>query len=274
MAGRRQQIRIKRPLKKLVPYLLQAKEQNMNEADTVRRVTKVLEDALGYDPLVEISREAQLKGKYLDLLIKVDDVARLTVEAKRAGIKLRDRHIDQAYTYASTNNIPWVLLTNGVVWNLYHLTFEEGIEYERAFSVDFSKHDLDAAADKLVLLHRENVRKGGLEDFWECQIALSWPSIAKALFQEDVLRRIRREIRRTAGILIDTEDLSERLREMMSPEVRETIGQVKVRKRTRRRKTTGREDDLCEPESAATTKAQADAGDRPSGPPAKDSSQL
>lgn len=98
-------MRIKRPLRKMVPYLLQAKEQNMNEADTVRRVTKVLEDVLGYDPLVEISREAQLKGKYLDLLIKVDDVAKFIVEVKRAGIKLRDRHIDQAYTYASTNNL-------------------------------------------------------------------------------------------------------------------------------------------------------------------------
>ena len=246
----------------------------MNEADTVRRVTKVLEDVLGYDPLAEISREAQLKGKYLDILIKVDDVAKLIVEVKRAGIKLRDRHIDQAYTYASTNNIPWVLLTNGVVWNLYHLTFEEGIEYEKAFSLDFSKLDLDAAADKLALLHRENVLKGGLEDFWECQIALSWPSIAKALFQEDVLRRIRREIRHTAGILIDTEDLSERLREMMSPEVRETIGQVKVRKRTRRRKAPDREQDRCLHESGTTTETRTNANYVPPNPTVKDSSQL
>lgn len=251
---------IKRPLRKMVPYLLQAKEQNMNEADTVRRVTKVLEDVLGYDPLVEISREAQLKGKYLDLLIKVNDVAKFIVEVKRAGIKLRDRHIDQAYTYASTNNLPWILLTNGVVWNLYHLTFEEGIEYERAFSVDFSKLDLDAASDKLVLLHRENVRKGGLESYWECQIALSWPSIAKALFQEDVLRRIRREIRHTAGILIDTEDLSERLREMMSPEVRETIGQVRVRKKSRRKKIRGQTRDKSVSEPAERTETLEDTG--------------
>lgn len=246
----------------------------MNEADTVRRVTKVLEDALGYDPMLEIGREAQLKGKYLDLLIKVDDVARLIVEVKRAGIKLRDRHIDQAYTYASTNNIPWVLLTNGVVWNLYHLTFEEGIEYERAFSLDFSKLDLEAAADKLALLHRENVRKGGLEDFWECQIALSWPSIAKALFQEDVLRRIRREIRRTAGILIDTEDLSERLREMMSPEVRETIGQVKVRKRSRRRKIQDQERSPRLPESTTAPGTQGNVSNMSPVPPVKDTSQL
>lgn len=246
----------------------------MNEADTVRRVTKVLEDVLGYDPLAEISREAQLKGKYLDILIKVDDVAKLIVEVKRAGIKLRDRHIDQAYTYASTNNIPWVLLTNGVVWNLYHLTFEEGIEYEKAFSLDFSKLDLDTAADKLALLHRENVRRGGMEDFWECQIALSWPSIAKALFREDVLRRIRREIRHTAGILIDTEDLAERLREMMSPEVRETIGQVKVRKRIRRRKAPSKEQDRCSGEPVASAETLEKASDLTSGPPEKDSSQL
>jgi hypothetical protein len=53
------------------------------------------------------------------------------IEAKSAATTLRDRHIDQAESYAAKDNIRWVLLTNGVVWSLYHLTFEEGIESTR-----------------------------------------------------------------------------------------------------------------------------------------------
>src|SRR5437867_4244805 len=125
---------ISKALKHYVPILLQAQRDNMNEADTVQRLVKVFEDVLGYDSLSEISREAEVKNKYVDVTLKIDGVVRLLVEAKAAGVVLRDRHIDQAQAYASRNNFQWVLLTNCVTWNLYHLTFEEGIEYERAFS--------------------------------------------------------------------------------------------------------------------------------------------
>jgi hypothetical protein len=120
---------ISRPLKKFLPHLLQAQCDNLNEADTVQRLIKVFEEVLGYDSLTEISRETQ--NKYVDVALKVDGVTRLLVEAKAAGVTLRDRHIEQAQSYASRNNCQWVLLTNGVVWQLYHLTIEEGIEYER-----------------------------------------------------------------------------------------------------------------------------------------------
>jgi hypothetical protein len=249
---RRATVSVRNAVRKLHPYLLQAREQNMNEADTVRRISKVFEDALGYDPLTEVSREAQSKGKYLDLLMKIDDVPRLIVEVKRAGVKLRDRHIEQSYYYASTSNLPWVLLTNGVEWNLYHLTFEEGIEYEKAFSVDLSRDDINEVGDKLSLLHRDFIKKGGLEEWWEKQIAMQWPSIARALFHDEVLSRIRREIRRDAGVLIDPEDLAERLYQMFSQEVREEIGQPRIRRRRRSRQ--AREKEL--PDSSATSEVQ------------------
>ncbi len=38
---------VRKPLKKFVPYLLAARDQNVNEADIVVRLIKVLEDALG-----------------------------------------------------------------------------------------------------------------------------------------------------------------------------------------------------------------------------------
>jgi hypothetical protein len=63
---------IRKPLKKFLPHLLKAKEENLNEADTVYRIVKVLEDVLGYNHLTEITREMQIKDRFVDLTVKID----------------------------------------------------------------------------------------------------------------------------------------------------------------------------------------------------------
>jgi len=222
-------IDIKRPLKKFIPHLVSARDQNLNEADIVVRLIKVLEDVLGYDGLQEITREMNVKDKFVDLAVKIDGTVRFLIEAKSAGTELRDRHIEQAERYAAENNIRWVLLTNGTVWNLYHLTFEEGIEYARAFSVDIAM-ELDKCAECIGLLHRTNVRKGGLDEFWAHRVALGPASIGRALFHENTLRLMRREIRRKEGLTVDEEDLAKALHEMISVEAREVLGPMKIRR--------------------------------------------
>ncbi len=220
---------VRKPLKKFIPHLIAARDQNLNEADTVQRLVKVLEGVLGYDCLGEITREMQVKDKYVDLAVKIDGTVKFLIEAKSAGTELRDRHIDQAQHYAAENNIHWVLLTNGIVWNLYHLTFDEGIEYARAFSVDVTG-DVDQCAECIGLLHRTSVRKNGLEDFWAHRVALSPVSICRALFHEDALRLLRREIRKKEGLGVDEEDLAKAIHDMLSVEARELIGPMKIRR--------------------------------------------
>lgn len=226
---------IRKPLKKYLPHLLKAAEDNLNEADTVQRLIKVFEDVLGYDALEEISREASVKDKFVDVALKVDGTTRVLVEAKSAATTLRDRHIEQAQSYAANSNIRWVLLTNGVAWNLYHLTFEEGIEATLAFSIDLSHGEVvDEAAERLALLHRQSVKKGDLDEYWDHRVALGAASIGRALFTEECLRFIRREIRRREGVLIDEEDLAKAIHEMLCGEAREQIGPLKIRRRARR----------------------------------------
>lgn len=222
---------IQKPLKKILPHLLQARESSLNEADTVQRVVRMFEDVLGYNIMSEITRESAIKGGYVDLALKVDGTVRLLVEVKAAGLTLRDRHIEQAERYAAEGNIRWVILTNGVNWNLYHLSFEEGIEYEKAFEVDLSADPFDKSCETLSLLHRKGVGKRALEDFWEHRAALSPVSIGKSLFADDVLDLVRRSIRRNEGVNIDQEDLANAIHQMLSTEARELIGPVRVRRR-------------------------------------------
>lgn len=258
-------IDIQKPLKKFLPHLLKAREDNLNEADTLLRIIKVFELVLDYDPMAEISREAQVRDKYVDLAIKLDGTVRLLVEAKSAATVLRDRHIDQAQHYAAEGNIRWVILTNGVVWNLYHLSFEEGVEYIRAFTIDLSTDPIDKAAELLGLLHRQAVKKGLLDEYWEHRAALNPESIGRALFTEETLKFIRREIRRREGILIDQEDLGNAIHDMLSTEAREQIGPLKIRRRAKSRArpvsaggpgSTGSEND-------SSPKPHADPGHKP-----------
>jgi len=172
-----------------------------------------------------------VKDKYVDLALKIDDTIRLLVEAKSAGTPLRDRHIEQAKAYAAEANIRWVVLTNGVTWNLYHLEFDEGLEYARVFTVDLSTDPIEKVAEHLGLLHRQSIRRGEHEDFWKRHAALDAQSLGKALYTESVLRLIRREIRKREGILVDEEDLAVAIHAMFSPEAREKIGPVKIRRR-------------------------------------------
>jgi predicted type IV restriction endonuclease len=223
---------IRKPLKKYLPHLLKAQADNLNEADTVQRLIKVFEDVFGFDALEDITRETAVKERFCDVGLKVDGTLRILVEAKSAGTELRDRHTEQAQNYAAHANVPWVLLTNGVQWHLYHLTFGDGIEAVLAFSVDLGDGDVSEKDEELLsLLHRQSIKKSALEDYWGHRAALSPASIGRALFTEEALRFIRREIRRREGIAIDEEDLAAALHEMFTVEAREQLGPLKIRRK-------------------------------------------
>jgi predicted type IV restriction endonuclease len=170
------------------------------------------------------------------LAIRLDGQIRLLIEAKSADTTLRMRHLDQAELYAAEGNHPWAVLTNGVVWHLYHLTFDDGVEYENVFEVDLAEGDLDHAAEKLGLLHRSAILKGEHEDYLRQRQALGPQSLARALFSYDVLARIRRHVRKREGLLLDVEDVAAGFRQMFSAEARERIGVIRVQRKKRAKK--------------------------------------
>jgi predicted type IV restriction endonuclease len=221
-------INIVRDLRKYLPFLLKAREDKLNEADTSQRIIEVFKNVLGYDTMTEITCEMEVRSKYADIAIKIDSVVKLFVEVKAADTVLRDRHIDQSEVYAAKGNVPWVLLTNGIDWSLYHLTFDDGLEYERVFAVTLSKESVAKDAEMIGLLHRSAIRSGEHEAYWKQVSALSPESIGRALFREDVMRLMRRTIRHKEGTLIDIEDLASAIHSLFTAEAKEQIGPPKV----------------------------------------------
>lgn len=257
---------IRKPLKEFAHHFLEARERHATEGDTVALLCKFFEDVLGYDPIADIGHELKVKGnKRVDLTLKVDTVVRHLVEAKAANEKLRDNHIDQAYGYASQNNFNWMILTNGVDWNLYHLTIDDGVNYEIAFKVSIAPETLDDAAEKLALLHKKAVKKDELEEWWERYSAIRPVSIGKALFQECVLKLLRTEVHRETGLLFHCEDLANALHEMLSQDARDEIGPLKIHHHRASAKRAISRDQAASDGPAAVTTPVASKGVAPGG---------
>lgn len=230
-------------LKRFATAFREARERGANESDTVMYLVKFFEDVLGYDSLRgEISKELAIKDRYCDLALKIDGEVRILVEAKAAGLKgLTEKHIEQAENYASRGGITWVLLTNGIEWRMFHVTFAEGegIAHEVAFEANLIEEvesDADGLWLRMGLLSRASVKKKELEDYWSERKALSPASVVKVLFHEDVLALVRRELNRVAPARLDMDDVFKAVRDVLSKEALADAGDLGITKKRKKRK--------------------------------------
>ena len=178
-----------------------------------------------------------MKDRNVDYAIKVDGKVLFFIEVKQAGVTLKEKHVEQASNYAANAGVSWVLLSNGKNWNMYHLTFDEGIQIDLAWSVDILEGDIKDACAKLSMLHKKNIAKGELDEYFDKLKILSPKSIVQAIFHENTLRLIRAHLKKTFGVKIDEQELADKIKDMISKESWELIGDVKIiRKRKSRAK--------------------------------------
>ena len=246
-----------------------ARDRGANESDTVMYLVKFFEDVLGYDSLKgEISKELSIKDRYCDIALKIDGTVRLLVEAKAAGLRsLADKHIEQAENYAARAGVCWVLLASGVEWRLYHLTFNEGegIAHDIAFELnllDELEKDPEAAWAKLEMLSRAAIKKNALEDFWQQRKALSPASVVRVLFEEEVLKLVRRYLRKDSEAMLDVQDVFKAVRDVISKEALAEAGDLGIKKKRKRRRRVQRMDATTG--QAVTEEIEEDEPDEPS----------
>lgn len=209
---------IRKDFKRYAPIFQQAADQGMNEADTSLRLGKFFEEVLGYDMFLDISKEYTVKDRFVDYAIKINGKTTFFVEVKQAG------------NYAANAGVEWVILTNGTCWHLYHLTFEDGIQSDLIFSVDVSKEPIDDAATKLSLLHKKSVEKGEHLDYFNKIKTLEPKNIMQCIFHEETLCSIRKQLKKMTGVRIEEEALVSGIKQMISPDTWEKIGDIKVKR--------------------------------------------
>lgn len=212
-------------LKQFQPILASARSRDVNESDTAVIITDMLSDIFGYDKYSEVTSEHSIRGTYCDRAIKLDGEIALLIEVKAIGIELKDNHVKQAVDYAANQGVDWVVLTNGIAWRTYKISFGKPIDFELVLEFNFC--DLspksEAHLELLWLLAKEGWQKARLGDYHSQRQALSRFSLAALILSDPLLEVIRRELRRMSpGIRIEVEQIDEVLRsEVLKREVLE-----------------------------------------------------
>lgn len=205
------QKRLQDGIKKFQPILTQMRARDVSESDTGKLIVDILSELMGYDKYTEITSEHAIRGTFCDLAITFDRKIQTLIEVKAIGLELADKHVKQAVDYGANQGVEWVVLTNGIVWRVYRLTFSKPINSELILEMDLLSlsHKDAGAIEQLFLLCKEGWSKSVLGEYFVQKQALSRYYMAATLLTDTVLDCIRRELRRISpDVRIDTDAIS------------------------------------------------------------------
>lgn len=204
--------RLTQGVKRFQPILESAKSRDVGESDTVTIIKDMLAEIFGYDKYSEITSEHAIRGTYCDLATKIDGVLQLLIEVKAIGIDLKEPHVKQAVDYAANQGVDWVVLTNGIVWRVYKISFGKPIDQELVVEMDFLKasHRNVKDIEQLYLLCKEGWIKSVLGEFHTQKQALSRFFLSELIQSDIILNVLRRELRRLSpDVRVDTQEILE-----------------------------------------------------------------
>ena len=208
--------RIKGAVAKFKIVLARAKDRDLNESDTVTLITDMLSEIFGYDKYVEVTSELAIRGTYCDLAIKLGDKFEYLIECKSIGTELKENHLRQAIGYGSNKGIQWIVLTNGVEWNIYRLRFEQPIQWDLVAKFDFETLNLKSERDmeRLVIMTKEGVEKNARAELFEKIQCVNKYVIGQLLLNEPVVSVLRRELKKLSdGINVEETEVITLLKE-------------------------------------------------------------
>ncbi|HAW08709.1 MAG TPA: restriction endonuclease subunit R [Bacteroidetes bacterium] len=220
-------------VKKFQTILISAKSKDINESDTVVIIADILNEILGYDKYSEITSEFSVKKTFCDLALRIDGKVKFLVEAKAIGLDLKNDHIRQALDYGANAGIEWIILTNGINWKIYKVTFGQPVSNELLYEIDLLKlnYKKDDDLELLFYLCKESLSKSCLEEFHMQKKILNKFSVGQIVLTDDVLNVIRKNIRKMSPeIKVTNEEIKNiLLNEVLKREIFEgdKVGKVK-----------------------------------------------
>lgn len=199
-------------LKKNQKVIQSLYEKDANEEDTRTFVNDMLVSGLGYDRYEELTSEMRIQHEFADIGIRIAEDEKAILEVKRVKLLLKEQHLRQVKTYAANKGLPWAILTNGRIWQVYRISDTTPITDHLLFSVDIlAEVPLAIKVEKLWMLSREAMKRDVLSTEWKLVSALSPESIKKALLSEAVLKSLRTQLRLNSKQLVDISKLKQAL---------------------------------------------------------------
>lgn len=203
-------------LRKYRSKYLRKEFSNVGEAATRIMTNAFLTDVLGYKELSEIKTEFRIRGEYADYVIQVGRKKHFVVEVKSIDLDLSHKHLRQSLSYAANEGIEWILLLNGREIQLYRVSFGKPIDTSLIYKIDLlDKEDFKKAPGQIWYLTKKSVEKNELKEFWKRTDALLPENLAKVLFSEDVIRRLRNDLKNETDIWFQLDDVAHALHHLV-----------------------------------------------------------
>lgn len=220
-------------LKEYKKKYLKKEFSTLDESATRIMTNSFLTDVLGYQELVDIRTEYRVKSEYADYVIQLKRKKHFIVEVKSIQIDINDKHLRQSLSYAANEGIDWILLLNGRELQLYRVNFSKPITTTLIFKLNLLDNDDFKTAPTLIwYLSKTAVEKNELEDFWVRTNALEPSNLAKILYSEDIVKRLRADLKEQTGIYFQIEDVAKSLSHLISEKIEFPKPKLKVKKRT------------------------------------------
>jgi hypothetical protein len=234
--------RLAREIPKFQKILDKAKSRDVNESDTVTIIADVLSSVFGFDKYNEITSEQQIRGTYCDLAITLENKVKYLIEVKAVGIDLKSDHLRQATNYGANSGIQWIILTNGIKWQIHRMKFSQPIDHELVCEFDFSSLNpkKQEDQDKIYLLCKEGTVSEAIEEYHGRAQMVNRFMISTITLTQPVISIIRRELRRISpGLKVTDDEIKNILTsEVIKREVLEgegcEIASKKIRKASRK----------------------------------------
>jgi len=211
---------LKESLKNYKRKYLRKEFANLDESATRIMTNNLLTDLLGYKELEEIKTEYRIRSEYADYVIQLKRKKHFVVEVKSIDIDISDKHLRQSLSYAANEGIDWILLLNGREIQLYRVNFGKPVTTTLIFKLDLMNNDDVKKAPALIWnLTKKAVERGELETFWKRTNALNPSNLAKLLYSEEIVKRLRNDLKEQTGIYFQMEDVADSLCQIITEEV-------------------------------------------------------
>lgn len=196
-------------LAKYQKVLANAKARDLNESDTVTIIADMLNDIFGYDKYLDITSEFAIRGTFCDLAIKINGNIEYLIECKSIGTDLKDSHLKQAIDYGANQGVKWVILTNGLVWQLHKIRFEQPINHDLVLNFDISNFNprTEETKELLYILHKSAIGKNLREEHYNKTQLINPYTITQVLLSETIISNLKREIKRLSEIKLDDNEI-------------------------------------------------------------------
>ncbi len=188
----------------------------LNESGTRLLVNDFLKNVLGYAPNEEIKTEYEISGGYADYVIQTGKKKRMVVEVKSLGIKLNANHLRQSLGYSAGEGIDWILLLNGRQFQLYKVMFAKPVYTKIVFDLDLlDDADFKECLTLFEIITKKSFTKNLLDDYWKKVDSLSPLTLSKYLFDESVIKLLKRNLKSKTGVNFSAEDICEAIHQIV-----------------------------------------------------------